>query len=231
MPFRTDKPPLGRSRDVAVRRLLQTERKLGWDTDRRAKYAGNINEYFELDHIERVPEQELIKPNDQVYYIPHHAVIKESGTSTKLRVVFDASAKTSTGISLNEKLLTAPTLQQDIFSILVRARKHQIMYCAVICKMYRQIWVHPQDRGFQRILWRSSATEPIQEFRLKTVTFGYASSPFQAIRSMFQLATDEEKEFPLAERIIHRDAYVDDVISGTDSLEEAIQVQDELMQM
>lgn len=63
--------------------------------------------------------------SNKVCYLPHHAVFKESSTSTKLRVVFDASMSTSTGQSLNDCMLVGPRLQEDIFDINLRWRKHR----------------------------------------------------------------------------------------------------------
>ena len=60
--------------------------------------------------------------SNQGYFLPHHAVVKESSLTTKTRVVFDGSAKTSTGISLNETLMVGPTIQEDLFSIIARFR-------------------------------------------------------------------------------------------------------------
>ena len=231
LPFKSNAKPLGNSRDIALKRLFQTGRKLGWDTEKRKKYAAVLDEYLTLGHMEPVPATELAKPTDKLFYHPHHAVIKESSTTTKVRVVFDGSAKTTSGASLNGNLMVGATIQQDLFHILVRARRHKIMFCADIEKMYRQVWVHPDDRDFQRILWRSSPQEPIQEFRLKTVTFGTASAPFQAIRTLHKLAEDEAEHFPLACSVIKTDFYVDDCISGADSLDTAVQLQDQLLEV
>ena len=86
-------------------------------------------------------------------YLPHHAVIKTASETTKVRVVFDASAKTSTGISLNEVLLIGSTIQNTIFEQVLRFRTHKYVITADIKKMYRQVLVHPDDRKFQKIFW------------------------------------------------------------------------------
>ena len=102
------------------------------------------------------------------YFLPHHAVFKETSTTTKTRVVFDGSAKTSNGLSLNDILQVGPTVQPDLYSIVLRFRTYQVCFTADITKMYRQITVHSQDRDLQRILWRYSTEEPIQEYQLNT---------------------------------------------------------------
>ena len=61
--------------------------------------------------MEVFPENEISKPDSAVYNLPHHCVFKEDSTTTKLRVVFDGSAKTSNGLSLNESLVVGPVFR------------------------------------------------------------------------------------------------------------------------
>jgi hypothetical protein len=93
--------------------------------------------------------------------------------------------------------------------------------------MYRQIVVHPQDRILQRILWRYSSEDPIQEYRLTTVTYGTSSAPFLATRCLTKLA-DDEQQYPRATQVLNNDLYVDDLLSGTSNIEDAINLQKEL---
>lgn len=95
------------------------------------------------------------------YYMPHHAVLKPDSTSTKLRVVFDASAKTPKNISLNQLMLAGPRLQDDLASILLRWRLHRYVVSADVEKIYRQIMVHPEHRRYQRIFWRNNPDEEL----------------------------------------------------------------------
>ena len=192
LPFK-ECTPLGDSRKIALRRWFQCEQKLSKQPELRTKYNEVLQEYLDMGHMELVPYADLMKPPSQVAYLPHHAVFKEESTTTKVRVVFDASAKTTSGISLNETQMIGATIQDDILSILIRARKHQILFTADIAKMYRQVNVHPDDRDFQRIIWRKANDEHLKEYRLRTVTFGVASAPFLAIRSLRKLAEDEKK--------------------------------------
>ncbi|KAF2887346.1 hypothetical protein ILUMI_18827, partial [Ignelater luminosus] len=88
---------------------------------------------------------EIETKNANVYYLPHHSVYKASNTTTKLRVVFDVSCKTPNQLSLNDNLMTGPTIQQDIFSISIQFRLVQYVVNADINKMYRQITVDEHD--------------------------------------------------------------------------------------
>jgi len=73
------------------------------------------------------------------YYIPHHCILRPESQITKLRVVFDVSAWTTTGQCLNASLYTGPKLQQDMTQILLRARVHKFLFTMDIKQMYRQI--------------------------------------------------------------------------------------------
>ena len=161
---------LAPSRNSAITRLRQVEARLAKNPLLRQEYNKFMDEYLLLGHMQKVPSAEVFKRD--TYYVPHHAVIKESSTTTKVRVVFDASNKTASGKSLNDLLLTGPTLQDNIGTILLRWRKHRIVITGDIEKMYRQIKIHPDDANLQRIVWRKSPTDPIQDFELTTVTYG-----------------------------------------------------------
>lgn len=137
VPFNNNTTPFGDSIYPAISRMKSMERRFRHDGLFMEDYIKFMNEYIEMNHMEEVPEDEI--KTGKIYYLPHHAVIKESSTSTKLRVVFDASSKTSTGISLNDRLLVGPTIQDDLFTTVVRFRTHKFVFTADIAKMYRQI--------------------------------------------------------------------------------------------
>ena len=97
--------------------------------------------------------------------------------------------------------------------------------------MYRQICVHPDDRCFQQILFRRKKEEPIKTFQLKTVTFGINCAPFLAIRTLIQLSKDVQSTNPCASNILSHEVYVDDILSGGHSLEDAEFKQADLIQV
>ncbi|GBN57910.1 hypothetical protein AVEN_272856-1 [Araneus ventricosus] len=101
-----------------------------------------MQEYEALGHMELVTDNE---PSTS-YYLPHHGVFKPDKTSTKLRVVFNASALSSNGLSLNDIQMNGGLTQEDLFSIMLRFRKHNFAFSADIRKMYRMILVDPQQR-------------------------------------------------------------------------------------
>ena len=92
---------------------------------------------------------------------------------------------------------------------------------ADIEKLYRQIKVHHTDINFQRIFWRNATDEPIRTYCLTTVTYGTSAAPFLATRCLKQLAIQEQQDFPLASATTLSDFYVDDLLTGSDSVAEA----------
>jgi len=83
-----------------------------------------------------------------LYFLPHHPVFKQTSTTTNTRVVFDGGVKTSNGLSFNDLLQVSPTVQQHLYSIVLRFRTHQACFTADIAKMFRQFVVHTEDREF-----------------------------------------------------------------------------------
>lgn len=239
LPFKQNPPSLGSSRDQAVSRFLQVERKFASNPQLREDYSKCINEYLQLGHMRLVTPLEGNQPTKlhdgtstfTSYYLPHHAVIKMESSTTKCRVVFDASSKTSNGTSLNDAQLIGPVLQDSLVNLLTRWRAHRIVIKADIAKMYRQVLVAEQHQPYQRIIWRNSPAEPLQDFQLQTVTFGTAAAPYLAIKTLQQLAVDETTRFPLGSQMLKMDFYVDDLLSGADTVSDAIEMQRQAIQI
>ncbi|GFV00541.1 DUF1758 domain-containing protein [Trichonephila clavipes] len=91
-----------------------------------------------------------------------------------------------------------------------------------------QILIDPAQRDHLRIMWKTGANEEPVIYRLKTVTYGIASAPFLAVRTLKQLAMDEASRFPLASKVALQDVYMDDVVSGAQNLDTARQLQCQL---
>eukprot|EP00102_Acyrthosiphon_pisum_P020672 XP_016657882.1 PREDICTED: uncharacterized protein LOC107883053 [Acyrthosiphon pisum] len=226
LPFRSGQPvkSFPGSRQVALNRFLQLERKLAADNILYAAYRKFMSEYEELGHMTRAE-------GVGQYYIPHHAVQKVEGDDVKLRVVFDASAKCHSGISLNQCLLVGPKLQQDIVDVLVGFRVNKVAFTTDICKMYRQIEVLPQYRGYQYILWRESPQVAVKEYTLNTVTYGVNSAPYLALRVLRYIADTECADQPDVKGALYNQTYMDDICVGAESLEAAKALQSNLIKI
>lgn len=229
LPFKEASTILGDSCTTAISRLYSVERKFNKDVLFKKQYTSFMEEYADLHHMIRVPDEEV--SNSEAYYIPHHAVVKESSTTTKLRVVFDASAKSSSGVSLNDNLIVGPTVQPELYTTTLRFRINLFAFTGDIEKMYRQINIHPEDMDRQRIVWRPSSDQPIQHFKLSTVTYGTSSAPYLATRTLNQVGINCQDSFPESAKIIQENFYVDDLLSGSNDLQSAIQRQQELIKI
>ncbi|XP_033210752.1 uncharacterized protein LOC117168912 [Belonocnema kinseyi] len=166
----------GKSYSQALRRFYSLERSLAINREHKEQYYIFMKGYEELGHM---TEDKTASTSDG-YFLPDHSVVKQSSLTTKLRVVFDASAKTSSGISLNDTLMIGPNIQEDLFSLLVRFRPHTVAVTANIEKMYRQIELYQNDRKFKKILWRQDNRQPVKIFTLNTVTYETLSASFLA---------------------------------------------------
>lgn len=171
------------------------------------QYKKFMYEYEKLGHMQKIDKTELAETH---CFLPHFGVERASSTTTKLRVVFDASAKTSNGFSLNDILEVGPRIQSELFDLLIRFRKFKYAFTADIEKMYRQIKINENDTNMQMIVWRDNENEEMQFFNLNTVTYGTASAPYLATRTLVKMASENAVDYPLASKIIKNDFYMDD---------------------
>ncbi|XP_053679053.1 uncharacterized protein LOC128730038 [Anopheles nili] len=209
---------LGLSKASALRRFTMLEKRLERNPDVKTAYHDFMREYLDLGHMTPI---NVPSDHESGYYLPHHPVFKASSSTTKTRVVFDGSSKTSTGYSINEILCVGPTVQDELLDIILQFRTYKVALVGDITKMYRQILLHPDDRKYARICFRFTPHSPIQYYELNTVTYGLSPSSFLATRTLLQLATDEGTAYPVAATALKRNFYVDDFIGGADSVEDA----------
>ncbi|UYV63980.1 hypothetical protein LAZ67_2006240, partial [Cordylochernes scorpioides] len=187
------------------------------EKDCESHYLKNVvrDESVRLGHM----QESCSLQTEPKYYIPHHCILKAQ--PNKLRVVFDASTKATTQISLNDLLHVGPKLQNNIFNILLKFRTNSVALVADIEKMYRQIRLHPDDIKYQTILWRDCKDLELQEYNLLTVTYGLACAPYLAIRTLHQIAHEVQVSNPRISKIIREDFYVDDLLTGCPTVEDA----------
>ncbi|XP_055527713.1 uncharacterized protein LOC129720280 [Wyeomyia smithii] len=227
LPLKDNAPQLADSRSMALRRFYMLESKLQRNPDLKVQYDAFLDEYETLGHCHEIKEHDD-PPGILKFYLPHHAVLRPSKTTTKCRVVFNASAKVF-GLSLNDVMMVGATVQSDLLSIILRFRKFRYVLSADVSKMYRQMLIDPAFTPLQRIFWRKSPQDPLRVLELSTVTYGTAAAPFLATRALLQLARDERHRFPLAAMIVERNFYIDDALFGSDDYGEACELRDQLI--
>jgi len=228
LPLKSSATLLGDSSNSALRILSRLRKKFTTEPSYGKLYTDFLEEYQSLGHMIPVGNAEVL--DSPVYYLPHHGVLRENSSSTKLRVVFNGSYPSSSGVALNDLLHSGAKLQTNIFDVLLKFRSYQFVFSSDITKMYRQILVHPIDRNLQRIFWLDSNGQPCP-YQLTTVTYGLNCAPFLALRVLQQLISDEGHRFPKAVASLSEGRYVDDIFGGADSVEEAQEVMTQLTQL
>ncbi|XP_063919435.1 uncharacterized protein LOC135134639 [Zophobas morio] len=218
MPVRKQRSPLLSNRETTLNTYLKMEARMSRRPQLNAAYITFLQEYRDLGHMQLAAQPSM-------YVMPHHCVQKETSSTTKVRVVFNGSSSDPNGTTLNQQLLPGPKLQKDLSHILMNFRLHAIAVTADIQQMYTQIWLNPKQRYLQHIFWRPDPASNVQEYELKTVTYGLAPSAYLAQRVLLQLVEDEGHEFPLAVQAITESTYVDDIAHGASTVEEAKSLQ------
>ncbi|CAH2109068.1 unnamed protein product [Euphydryas editha] len=208
IPLKENPNRLGGSYEQALTRILSLERRFQRDPLFKEQYCNFMNEYIALGHMSENTDPEGDTPH---CILPHHGVLRETSLSTKLRVVFDASAVTTTGISFNNIQMVGPTVQDDLISILIRMRQHKFVATADAEKMYTSIKVNENQCSLQQVLWRYDPREELKLYKLKTVTYGTASAPYLATRCLKQLGLECSSK--VVSEVIQHDFYVDDLIT------------------
>lgn len=231
LPLEDVNDALGNSFHFALKRFLNLEKKLHKDHNLFLEYQKFIHDYLNLNHGHFVDIESYQLSKDAVYFLPHHAVLKPDSKTTKLRTVFDASMKTSKKVSLNDLLLNGPTVQRDLFDILLLFRFGDYTFTTDIKQMFRNIRVIPEHTSLQNILWRDSPDETIKCIRLDTVTYGLKSSSYLATRCLKELAMQNEREMPLASFILNNCAYVDDVLYSNSNLDLMLEAKSQLQRL
>ena len=221
IPWKEDLPDIPESYAVALRRLAYTERKLSKNPETAVAYE-NIKK---RGYITKLQDDKEI---EKKWYLPHFSIVRMDKTTTKTRIVFDASAKCN-GLSLNDFIHQGPKLQNDLFSVLLRFRKIPIALVCDIEEMYLRIELNKKDRPFHRFLWRNmdQGKDP-DVFEFNRLVFGVNTSPFLAQLVCQEHARKFQKEFPNASETVLESAYMDDSLDSTPDEASAIELYQQL---
>ena len=224
LPWKEFHKPLADNYQLSLKRLKGLLKRLRHDPKIMEEYDLTIKEQLSKGIIESVnPEDKTAEP---VHYLPHHGVVRSDKLTTKLRVVYDASAKDS-GPSLNECLYKGPKFHQIIFDILLRFRFYPIALTADVEKAFLMIQMDERDRDALRFFWVDDITkeEPeIRIYRFTRVMFGISSSPF-LLNATIKYHLDKYLDSDRAVvECLQRSTYVDDVITGANTETDALMI-------
>ena len=216
LPWKVDHNPLPTNYAVSMKRTRNMVNRL--TPELRKTYNDIIHDQIARGFIEEVTNDD----NTNGHYLPHRAVERSDSTTTPIRIVYDCSCKVGDSPSLNDCLKTGPPLQNDLAAILVRFRLNQYAFVADIEKAFLNVGLDPEDRKFTKFLWLSDFNDPDSPFRVfqfKVVLFGAVCSPFilnAAVR--FHL---DSVDTPTS-HVLRDNIYVDNVVSGVDTKEQAV---------
>ena len=216
LPWRPNWTQLPSNLHLATKRLQGLLKRLRQHPDVRTEYHAIMQEQLRQGIIEKV---QPCQTGDRIHYLPHHAVIRKDKQTTKLRIVYDASARDK-GLSLNDCLFSGPKFNQCILDILIRFRTYRIAFVADVEKAFLMVSVREEDRNALRFLWVDDVKKPspiIQEMRFTRVVFGVSSSPFLLNATIsHHLHKYHDRHPHLVETLLHS-IYVDDVTCGADT--------------
>ncbi|XP_076385089.1 uncharacterized protein LOC143263989 [Megachile rotundata] len=218
--WKDDHAPSTNGLSTARKRLELLERRLDRDPEYARLYYQEMQRFLDQGYAQRV---EKTLERTRTWYLPHFGV-RNVNKPNKVRLVFDAAAKTG-GISLNDQLMSGPDLLKSLPGILIRFRQYAFAVKADISDMFLRVQIRESDRGAQRFLWRGKDRNREPDiYEMSTLIFGAKSSPCSAIYVKDKNAKDCNEAHPEAVRSIINDSYMDDFLSSRRTVREAAEL-------
>ncbi|XP_065190905.1 uncharacterized protein LOC135821835 [Sycon ciliatum] len=207
LPWKRSPPEENGSYEMALKRLRSTEKRLHKEPEVAKEYCRVLQHHVNAGYVTAVKLE-----STGGWYLPHFPVTRPDATTTKVRVVFDASAKCK-GASLNDYLHPGPKLQRELPHILLRFRAKPVAIVADVAEMYLQIELSEDDQKFHRFLWRDldASKEPVA-YQYQRVVFGVNSSPFLAQMVSQKHAEQLKEDFPRAAEAVLKSTFMDDTM-------------------
>ncbi|GBL61832.1 hypothetical protein AVEN_19745-1, partial [Araneus ventricosus] len=231
LPWKSDKKYiLSDNKKVAERRFERLRRRFVRNPELYKSYQAVLHDYLQQKIIELVPN--TCDAERITFYLPHREVVRNDRSSSKFRVVFDASSHDVGEVSLNDCLHIGPNLYPDIFYLLLRFRLHPIAFTADIKQAFLQIEVNEKDRDVSRFLFTDDPTDVSkspQIYRFTRVLFGVNSSPFMLAATIKHHLRKYQGIYPETSEFLNNSIYVDDIIGGHQNTEDAYHTSTECM--
>ena len=226
LPWKSEPPDKNSSYELALRRLCSTEKRLQKDPEVAKEYCRVLKRHEDTGYVTAVKPEAT-----DGWFLPHFPITRPEATTTKVRVVFDASAKCG-GTSLNDYLHAGPKLQRELPHILLRFRAKPVAIVADVAEMYLQIELCETDRKYHRFLWRDMNTSQRPTvYEYQRVVFGVNSSPFLAQMVSQRHAEQLKRVFPRAAEAVLKSTYMDDTMDSTEDDKDAVQLYQDLNEL
>ena len=211
--------------DLCRNRLNSLFTRLKGKPELLREYDSIFKEQLHSGIIERVPTDEEDKAS--AHFICHHGVIKLDRETTKLRVVFDGSARSNSQVlSLNDHLETGANYMPLLFDTIIRLRSHQVALTADIEKAFHQIVINSDDREVLRFLWYDDISKEkpsIVQYRHRRLIFGLKCSPTLLSATIRHHVEEYRNSHPEVVEILSN-LYADDLSCGAVSATKAFEI-------
>ena len=214
-------PNVPKNYGSALGQLHSLERRFQRDPNLKELYQQSIDTDMEKGFVKILGKSEVKGTFGREWYLPHHPVLNPNKPG-KVRRVCNAAAKYK-DVCLNDKLLAGPD-RIDWNNIQISRRTNPIAPTADIESMFLQVQVPERDKSCLRFLWPPTVNDPVQIYEYQHHVFGAKSSPTCANYALKRVAIDNEDEFPIAEKTIQNNFYMDDFLKSVETPEEAIKV-------
>jgi hypothetical protein len=230
-PWKTSNSQLPENYELSLGRLSTLLRRYKDSPDVFKEYQAALDNQIKQGIIEKVNTDVSSTPK---HYLPHHAIITPNKNTTKLRIVYDGSAKCrKDSLSINDCLYRGPVNIDDICSHLIRFRLHDIAIVADIEKAFLQIGLKETDRDVTRFLWlkdtnKLTTENNVQIYRFARILFGIISSPFLLTATIEHHLRHDGSDTALH---IMNNIYIDNIITGVSTEREAVKFYAETKQL
>ena len=225
LPFKSCHEFLPDNYRLSLNRLMSLRRRLDKNPKLLETYHSIFKDYEKNNIIEKVPISDT-GTSGNVHYSPHRAVLRDAKETSKVRPVFDCSAKFG-GPSLNDCLYTGPNLLCTIFDIMLRFRTNNIAIISDIKQAFLNVGVHPDHVDYLRFLWFDlDDGDDVIMYRFRRVLFGSTSSPFLLQGTIHHHCDKMVKNGLVSADFVEdfkENLYIDDCTNGRSNIDEGFQ--------
>jgi len=221
-PWNGNEVRLKSNREAALKRLFKLREQLSKNKELLTVYHNQIKDL--------IARNAVVQADDNYegthVFMPHRPVLRPGHETTDCRPVFDASARTAGGPSLNNCLETGPNLNPELLATLIRFRAFEVAWIADITKAFHQIELTEEDAEVGRFFWFEDPFDPNSRiicYRFRVVPFGLTCSSFILRAIILKHIKLYENIYPETVQLIRDQLYVDDQLGGACSLEAAIE--------
>ena len=228
LPWKQAHPELPNNKEGSFKRLENLLPRM-----ERQNILEMCDEVIKDQLVQNIIERVTSEPVGREVYIPHKPVILKSAESTRIRVIYDASARACQHVpSLDECLETGPPLQNYMWNVLAQNQFRAVAVVGDIKQAFLQVRIQEGDRDAMRFHWLNDLyTRKVEVLRFTRALFGLAPSPFRLAEVIREHQQKYRESRPDVVSEIEKSLYVDELISGADTTPQAQQLKQSAIQI